>query len=147
MGYHKNWKSWKIIFRKNSEILVKYVQFFEIFLRKNGFFGQENFAIIEKWIHFQILWIVLKNENSPPRTPCGGGGVIAFKWPDRSPLPRKNPGDATAYIRMFDPPTCGYMIFHQIIIFKPEILIALIESYGCLLRNRMKQTQKVKNIL
>ena len=31
----------KIIFQKNSEILVKSVPFFESFRRKNGFFGQE----------------------------------------------------------------------------------------------------------
>ena len=40
IGYHKI-ENFKIIFRKNSEILVKYVQFFESFRRKNGFFGQE----------------------------------------------------------------------------------------------------------
>ena len=55
--------------------------------------GKKNVGIFEKWIHFQILWIVLKNETSLPsgglrsRTPCGGR-LIVFKWPERSP--RKN---------------------------------------------------------
>ena len=40
IGYHKNLK-FKIIFRKNSEILVKHVQFIESCGRKNGFFAQE----------------------------------------------------------------------------------------------------------
>ena len=88
-------ENFQIIIRKNSEIPVKYVRFFEIFLSfPNRFFGQENVDIFENSIHFLILWIVLKNETSlpsglafAPRTPCGGR-LIAFKWPRRS-LPPK----------------------------------------------------------
>ena len=60
------------------------------------FSGKKNVDIFEKWIHFLILWIVLKNETSlqsgglRPRTPCGGGRVIAFKWPGRPPPPKKS---------------------------------------------------------
>ena len=71
--------------------------FFEIFLRKSGFLWQENVATIEKWIRFQILWIVLKKWNLAPvrggglrpRTPCGGR-VISFKWLGRAPPPKKS---------------------------------------------------------
>ena len=59
-------ENFQIIIRKNSEIPIKYVRFFEIFLMKNRFFGQENVDIFENSIHFLILCIVLKNETSLP---------------------------------------------------------------------------------
>ena len=47
-----------------DEILVKYVQFLAFFLEKMDFSGKKNVDIFEKWIHFLILWLVLKNETS-----------------------------------------------------------------------------------
>ena len=68
---------------------------FSKFSLKMNFSGKKNVDIFEKWIHFLILCIVLKNETSLPsggglcpRTPCGGR-VIAIMWPGRPP-PRKN---------------------------------------------------------
>ena len=69
-------ENFQTIIRKNSEIPVKYVRFFEIFLSKNRFFGQENVDIFENSVHFLILCIFLKDETSlAPRTPAGGGGA------------------------------------------------------------------------
>ena len=60
--------------------------FSKVFVEKNGFFGQE------KWIHFLILWIVLKNETSlPSRGPS-------------HPDPQRGARDSLYVVRAFPPP-------------------------------------------
>ena len=69
--------------------------FSKIFLETMDFSGKKDVDIFEKWIHFLILWIVLKwnfaTARGPfaPGPPAGEGRVIAFNWPGVPSLPRK----------------------------------------------------------
>ena len=101
IGYQK--RKFKIIFRKNSEILFNYVQFYEIFLRKNGSFGEEKCwhfwqmnSFSNTLTRFQKWKFATVRGGLAPRTPWGGR-LIAIKCPGRSPPPpaEKVPGAAT----------------------------------------------------
>ena len=93
----ENFEILKIIFRRISEIFVKYVQFFEIFLRENGFLGQEKFWYFWKMDSFSKTMNRFKKWNfdsvqgaaAPSPYPLLGR-VIAFKWPG-------NPGHTIEY--------------------------------------------------
>ena len=70
--------------------------FSKFFLEKNGFCGQQKCWYFWKMDSFSNTLNRFKNETSlqsrglRPLTPCGGGRlVVAFKWPGRSPSPRK----------------------------------------------------------
>ena len=97
-----NWneKICQLIFRINSEIFIKYVQYFVICLRKWIFWSRQILIFLKfKFIFYYPESLYKMNFatilGAGPPDPLRGQ-VIAFKWPGRTPA--KNPSDATAFV-------------------------------------------------